>query len=391
MQTRNALLRTVLFALTGLVTRLGMAEDAPGASAPAQMPYRLGSQQSFLGPEEYFTGSVRVDMLFPANETAHYSGAYVTFAPGARTAWHMHPGGQHMIVTDGTALTGTRDGATIEFHEGEAVWCPLDIDHWHGATPAASMTHLVITGSRDGGNVIWKEKVTDKEYHRAVDQKVKNKPELKVLTVKQLRIIPIAAFAAKGDQEALKVALQSGLDAGLTVNEIKEVLIHLYAYVGFPRVLNGLATFMGVIDERKGKGIKDEIGNQPAALPANRTSVEVGKEVQTELVGYLVSGPLFDFAPGINTFLQSHLFGDLFARGILDYQQRELVTVSALASVDDVESQLRSHIAIASNVGLTEVQLNELAAVLNRVVGRKEGARVDQAIQQVLPLQNAGR
>ena len=98
-----------------------------------------------------------MERLFPANETASYSGAYVTFQPGARTAWHQHPAGQHMIVTSGIALTGTRDGNSIRFAEGDTVWCPPGIDHWHGATPDAAMTHLVITGTKNGQNVIWKE------------------------------------------------------------------------------------------------------------------------------------------------------------------------------------------------------------------------------------------
>lgn len=134
------------------------------ADQEAQTVYRQSSQQSFRGPADNFTGDVQVDLLFPANDTAHYSGAYVTFAPGARTSWHLHPAGQHMIVTSGVALTGTREGKVIEFRAGESVWCPAGIDHWHGATPDAPMTHLVITGSKDGQNVVWKEKVTDAQY-----------------------------------------------------------------------------------------------------------------------------------------------------------------------------------------------------------------------------------
>jgi 4-carboxymuconolactone decarboxylase len=103
-------------------------------------------------------------MLFPPNETAHYSGAYVTFQPGARMAWHLHPAGQHMIVTSRIALTGTRDGKIVRFRAGDTVWCPPDIDHWHGATSDARMTHPVITGVLDGQNVVWKEKVTDQQY-----------------------------------------------------------------------------------------------------------------------------------------------------------------------------------------------------------------------------------
>jgi 4-carboxymuconolactone decarboxylase len=152
--------------LSMLVAAVGYASSpkAPERGKDLQVTYRSGSQRSFDGPAEYFTGKVRVEMLFPSNETAHYSGAYVTFQPGARTAWHLHPAGQHMIVTSGVALTGTRDGKIVRFKEGETVWCPPDIDHWHGATPHAPMTHLVITGVLDGKNVIWKEKVTDEQY-----------------------------------------------------------------------------------------------------------------------------------------------------------------------------------------------------------------------------------
>jgi len=141
-----------------------LAFAATAFAEQSQEAYRQGTQKSFKGPAEYFTGDVTVDMLFPPNDTAHYSGAYVTFQPGARTNWHWHPAGQHMIVTDGVALTGTRDGKVIEFKEGETVWCPAGIDHWHGATPDAPMTHLVITGSKDGKAVVWKEKVTDEQY-----------------------------------------------------------------------------------------------------------------------------------------------------------------------------------------------------------------------------------
>ena len=361
---------------------LGAEEKAGQAHYPA------GSQPTFVGPDAYFTGEVKVDMLFPENHTAHYSGAYVTFAPGARTAWHMHPAGQHMIVTNGTALTGTRDGKVVAFHEGETVWCPSDIDHWHGTTPHAAMTHLVITGSKDGENVIWKEKVSDKEYNAAVKETAKAMPDLTTLTPKQQRIVPIAAFTADGDQVSLKTTLQEGLDAGLTVNEIKEVLIHLYAYAGFPRALNGLATFMAVVEERKAQGIEDEIGEAPTPLPEDTNSLELGKSVQTELAGRPVTGPLFDFAPGINAFLQSHLFGDLFARGVLDYQSREIATLSALANIIGVESQLRAHIGIATNVGLTREQLTEVATLLNERVGMRAGARAEQTIQAVLPDQH---
>jgi len=390
MQTNSTLFKTILFALTGGLARLGFAADAAGATPPSQTLYPAGSQQSFKGPEAYFTGDVQVDMLFPGNAAAHYSGAYVTFQPGARTAWHLHPAGQHMIVTNGVALTGTRDGKIIEFEEGETVWCPPDIDHWHGATPEAPMTHLVITGSKDDENVVWKEKVSDETYYGNRQPKEKAATDTDALTRKQQGIIPIAAYTANGDLESLKTAIRAGFGAGLSINEIKEIQIHLYAYVGFPRALNGLATLMSVVEERKAAGITDPVGEEASALPADKSSLELGKSVQTELAGRPVTGPLFDFAPAINTFLQSHLFGDLFGRGILDYQSREIATLSALANIAGVESQLKAHVGIATNVGLTEAQLSALAAVLNQRVGRQAGHRAEQALQAVLPERGEG-
>jgi len=133
---------------------------------PTQEIYPAESHRFFEGPGDLFTGDVKVEMLFPANDTAHYGGAYVTFQPGARSAWHEHPAGQHIIVTSGVGLTGTRDGRIITIKTGDAIWCPPDLDHWHGATPDSPMTHLVLTGVLDGKNVIWKEKVTDEQYNQ---------------------------------------------------------------------------------------------------------------------------------------------------------------------------------------------------------------------------------
>jgi quercetin dioxygenase-like cupin family protein/alkylhydroperoxidase/carboxymuconolactone decarboxylase family protein YurZ len=385
MQTRP-FFRAFLIALKSSFATLGFAQsDLPQTQTQtqAQTLYPLDTQETFKGPDAYFTGDVSVKMLFPNNETAHYSGAYVTFQPGARTAWHQHPAGQHMVVTSGTALTGTRDGKVIAFEKGETVWCPKDIDHWHGATPEAAMTHLVVTGSLDGENVVWKEKVSDADYQLAVAANTPKKLDIQSLTLEQQALVPISALTASGDLTALAAAMQAGLDAGLTVNEIKETQVHLYAYVGFPRALNGMGTLMKVVEARRDQGIKDPVGDAPGSIPKGQTSREFGEKVQTELVGYPVSGPLFDFSPAMNEFLQAHLFGDLFARGILDHQARELVTVAALANMDGVEPQLNAHIGMASNVGLSRQQLQDVARVLSAHVSREAGLRVDNALKAV--------
>lgn len=204
------------------------------------------------------------------------------------------------------------------------------------------------------------------------------------LSPRQQAIIPIAAFTASGAMPPLKTALNEGLDAGLTVNEIKEILVQLYAYAGFPRSLNALGAFAEVLKERGEKGIVDIAGKGAGPLPAGRTSLELGAEVQTRLVGAPVKGGLMDFAPAIDEFLKAHLFGDIFGRDNLDWQSREIATVAALANMDGVESQLRSHCNIGLNVGLTAGQMRELVAVLGAKVGKPVGEKAAAILEDVL-------
>jgi quercetin dioxygenase-like cupin family protein len=140
-------------------------ELAAEADKKSQTISRAGSQPSVKGPAEYFTGNVRVDPLFSANDSAHFSGAYVTFEPGARSAWHIHPAGQHLLVTAGVGRTGEWGGRVEEIKAGDVIWCPPKIKHWHGAAPTTAMTHIAITGTLNGKNVEWMEKVTDEQYN----------------------------------------------------------------------------------------------------------------------------------------------------------------------------------------------------------------------------------
>ncbi|HTZ41113.1 MAG TPA: carboxymuconolactone decarboxylase family protein [Syntrophales bacterium] len=204
------------------------------------------------------------------------------------------------------------------------------------------------------------------------------------LNARQKSIVPIAAFTASGDMHGLKTALNEGLDAGLTVNEIKEILIQMYAYAGFPRSLNGIDNFMGVLEERKQKGIKDEPGKEPSPMPADKSSLELGTEIQTRLVGKPVTGPMYTFAPAIDRFLKGHLFGDIFGRDNLDFQCREIATISALSNMKDVRPQLQSHFNIGLNVGLTEAQIRNLISVLEAKVGKKEADNANELLGKVL-------
>lgn len=207
---------------------------------------------------------------------------------------------------------------------------------------------------------------------------------MSTLSEKQRGIVPIAAFTATGDMPRLDAALREGLDAGLSVGEIKEILVQMYAYAGFPRSLNGLSAFMAVLKDRRQHGITDEPGETAGPLPADTNRLELGTSVQIRLVGAPVQGPLFDFAPAIDQFLKEHLFADIFGRDALDYQSREIATIAALAGLGGVESQLRSHFRVGLNVGLSEVQLTMLVEVLGAKVGRKESDAAAEVLRGVL-------
>jgi len=204
------------------------------------------------------------------------------------------------------------------------------------------------------------------------------------LSAAQKSIIPIAAFTANGDMEKLKTALNDGLDAGLTVNEIKEVLVQMYAYCGFPRSLNSINTFMDVLEERKQNGIKDKLGKESNPIPADKSSIELGTEIQTKLIGAPATGKYITFAPAIDAFLKGHLFGDIFGRDNLGFQSREIATISALASIEGVNPQLQAHITIGFNTGLTEAQMRSLISVLEVKVGKKEADNAYEILGKVL-------
>lgn len=140
------------------------AADVPAATATQQQITRAGSQPSAAGPDAFFTGRVRVDPVWPADAGIPASGAHVTFEPGARSAWHTHPKGQQLVVISGVGRTQQWGQPVQELRPGDVLWCPPGIKHWHGASPTSAMTHLAVTGSADGKNVEWMEKVSDEQY-----------------------------------------------------------------------------------------------------------------------------------------------------------------------------------------------------------------------------------
>lgn len=207
------------------------------------------------------------------------------------------------------------------------------------------------------------------------------------LSKKESGLVTIAATTAKGDLTKLKDALNNGLDAGLTSNQIKESIIHLYAYAGFPRSIRGLQTLMSVLEERKAKGINDPTGADASPIQNDQPKYERGRAILEQLTGVPEKDPKTGyaaFAPTIEIFLKEHLFADIFERDILTYAERELVTISVLASLGGVEPMLKSHLTICLNVGLTEGQLQQFISIIESTVGKQQAVEAQKILDEVL-------
>ena len=133
-------------------------------TAPVMDITRKADQTTIEGPAEWFTGRVTVSGQFQREAPSRVGGAVVRFEPGARTAWHVHPLGQTLIVTEGVGWTQIEGGPKLEFHVGDILWCPPEQKQWHGATPHEAMTHIALQESQNGSPVTWMEHVTDEEY-----------------------------------------------------------------------------------------------------------------------------------------------------------------------------------------------------------------------------------
>lgn len=209
------------------------------------------------------------------------------------------------------------------------------------------------------------------------------------LSPRQQAIVTIAARTATGDLPHLHHALAHGLDADLTVNEAKEVLVHLYAYCGFPRSLQGLNTLMKVLDERKAKGMQDVVGKEASPITSTAPKYERGKQNLETLTKRPEMGPktgVNAFSPEIDVFLKEHLFADIFERDVLSFQDRELATIAALVALGGVEPMLQAHLGMGMNTGLTKPQLQQLLALEETSVSIETADTGRAALTKVLEL-----
>lgn len=353
-----------------------------GATAGHVAISRAGSQPSGKADPAHFIGIARTDPLFSPKHGSRAYGAIVTFEPWARTDWHSHPMGQTLIVTTGRGYVQKQGGPLQEIRQGDIVLIPADVPHWHGAAPDTAMAHIALSERVEGKAVVWGAKVTDQEYGAVNSEE---------MPLRLQKIALIAAFTASGDIDRLNTALVEGLEAGLTVNEIKEVLIHTHAYAGFPRALNGINAFIAVMDAREKAGLKDVPGPEASPVATDKTRYQYGSDV-LEALRHATTPPVKpryeSFTPTIEQFLKEHLFADLFMRDVLDYRSREIVTVGVLCNLPGTNAQFRSHTGLAMNQGLTEQQMRHLFAILGSYLGKERGDNALGVLQEVVDSRN---
>jgi 4-carboxymuconolactone decarboxylase len=346
---------------------------------------RSGSQPSRQAPTEYFTGSVRIDPLFQEKGPSHTSASYVTFEPGARSAWHSHPLGQILIVTAGTGRIQRWGDPVEEIRPGDVVWIPPGQKHWHGASPTIGMTHIAIQRAVGGKNVEWMEKVSDEQYASSLAQADKitamPKPEILApaptlddvrmvapalerytqgvllgdlwkrpgLSARDRSLVTVAVLIARNQTAELSSHLNRALDNGVKASEISEVITHLAFYSGWSNAMSAVAVAKDVFRAR---------GIGPDQLPpasGELLPIDQASEARRATFVEQSVGPV---APGVVQYTTDPLFHDLWLRPALTPRDRSLVTVSTLIASGQV-AQLSAHLNRAMDNGLTKSEASE--------------------------------
>ena len=348
-----------------------------------RQPYPLGDK---LSPNPNFTGEVWLAPL-SEKEELNLPMANVTYEPGCRNSWHSHKAGQLLIATAGIGYYQEKGQPARRLFPGDIVEIAPGVEHWHGAAPDSWFAHIAITTNPQENATVWLSTVSNKQYEEAVNGAETRYSEAnRVLAEREQAIVTVASYTGKGDLENLKQAFVQALDAGMTVNEINEVVIHAYAYCGFPRSLRAIQTLMQVVEERKADGITDVIGRGASIITDNRSRYEHGCDVLAEISGVPADAPKAGyaiFAPTIERFLKEHLFADLFERDLLTYRERELTTVSVLAGVGGVEPMFGSHAARCMHLGVTPEQLSAMLNIVEMNLGKTYSEPLRKVLNQL--------
>ena len=407
--------------LTAMLGMICLLTPAP-TEAQTMVITRGGSRAVRPGPAENFTGGVRVEMLFEAVDPSHASGGSVAFEPGARTAWHSHPGGQILVVTAGTGRVQQWGGPIEEIQAGDVVRILAGQKHWHGASPNASMTHLAITEPRDGTSVQWMEKVSEEQYNgappspeahaqpRAQSQvpseqqpqpssqpraatgasgalQQKLAPGLATLTDEVLfgdvwrrpelsprdrSLVTISVLIATGKPAQLAGHLGRALDNGVQPSEASGLLAHLAIYCGWPSAVSALDVYEQVYTARKvDTTALRAVGPR---LPAPASDTARVRALNDELA---------TVAPKFVQLTNDVVFDNLWRRPDLTLRDRSLVTIAALAAMGD-DDQLDFYLRGGLESGLTRGQIIEALTHLGFYAGWTRATRAMTAVTRTL-------
>jgi 4-carboxymuconolactone decarboxylase len=367
-------------------TRMGTGSTTTSPPTGSITITRSGSQPPQQGPADYFTGNVRVEPLFKANEPSRTSGGLVNFPAGARSAWHTHPLGQTLIVTAGVGRVQHWGGLVEEIRAGDVVWIPPGVKHWHGAAPTSAMSHIAIQEGQNGKVVDWLEKVSDEQYNMSPTKPKTSSADIKQPNVDARRLSPedvrrvapalekytqdrlygevwdrpglskrdrsivtITAMIARGQTGALTYYFGQALDNGVKPSEISEIITHLAFYSGWGNAFGAVGAAKDVFAQR---------GIGPDQLPAASDELLTLDEAAESQRAAQVEKNFGSVAPGVVQYTTDALFRDLWLRPGLAPRDRSLVTVSALVA-NGQAAQITYHLNRAMDNGLTQSQASE--------------------------------
>ena len=316
-----------------------------------------------------FTGQSHLARLTEHHGEHGVAIANVTFEPGCRNYWHSHSCGQILIAVGGEGLYQARGERARVLRPGDCVEIAPNVVHWHGATARTPFAHLAVEippkpGAIGEATTAWFEEVSAADYAAAQPPRLET---VAPLTPRQAALGRLSAAAAIGELPAVEAAAEYGLDHGVSLAELKEALLQIQAYAGFPRCLNGYATLAALCEKRRAAGLPIPEGPEAKRLPAGADRERIGRERRARLTHTDPNAALAEwqrFAPGAEAFLKEHLFCDLFERGVLSEADRELCTVAALTVMPGVAPQLASHRRMAADLGLDEAAYRALVEVL---------------------------
>lgn len=363
-------MKTKLTALTTATLLSTITLLAQTKAEDFRQPYPLGQQNN----SEHFTGDVWLSKLIQ-DDSLQLPAYNVTFAPGCINAWHAHSAGQVLMATAGVGYYQEQGKPARRLYPGDVVEIQPNVVHWHGAAPDSWFAHIALMPSPETNKTQWLQLIGEETYREAVASTTKE--EQRELSPRQLAIAELGAYTGRGDLTGVRSAVVRAFEAGMTQNEVKEVLTHAYAYAGFPRSLRAIQTMMDVVKERQAQHIDDPVGREASPIKARGDKYKRGAVILEKLSGIPAGAPRAGYAayvPTIDSFLKEHLFADIFERDLLSYTERELATVSILAALGGVEPMAAGHLQISLNLGLTKPQLTALFDHLDLRLGAKATA-----------------